>query len=60
LDAAASAKFVHRGDADVRSTIGAKIFSIAVALLILMGVAALLSLRMTRTLDGQLVVIDKN
>jgi adenylate cyclase len=44
----------------VRSTIGAKIFSIAVALLILMGAAALLSLRMTRTLDGQLVVIDRN
>jgi hypothetical protein len=44
----------------VRSTIGAKIFSIAVALLILMGAAALLSLRMTRTLDAQLVVIDRN
>jgi adenylate cyclase len=44
----------------VRFTIGAKIFSIAVALLILMGAAAALSLRMTRTLDGQLVVIDRN
>jgi class 3 adenylate cyclase len=44
----------------MRSTIGAKIFSIAVALLILMGAAALLSLRMTRTLDAQLVVIDQN
>ncbi len=44
----------------MRSTIGAKIFSIAVALLILMGAAALLSLRMTRTLDAQLVVIDRN
>ena len=44
----------------MRSTIGAKIFSIAVALLILMGAAAALSLRMTRTLDGQLVVIDRN
>jgi class 3 adenylate cyclase len=44
----------------MRSTIGAKIFSIAVALLILMGAAALLSLRMARTLDAQLVVIDQN
>lgn len=44
----------------MRSTIGAKIFSIAVALLILMTAAALLSLRMTRTVDAQLVVIDQN
>ncbi|HWB51514.1 MAG TPA: adenylate/guanylate cyclase domain-containing protein [Stellaceae bacterium] len=44
----------------MRFTIGTKIFSIAVALLVLMGAAAALSLRMTRTLDGQLVVIDHN
>lgn len=44
----------------MRSTIGAKIFSIAIALLILMGAAAALGLRMTHTLDGQLVVIDHN
>ena len=44
----------------MRSTIGAKIFSISIALLILMGAAAALSLRMTRTVDAQLVVIDQN
>jgi class 3 adenylate cyclase len=41
-------------------SIGLKIFSIAVALLVLMAVVALLSLRMTRTVDGQLVIIDQN
>ncbi len=44
----------------MRVRIGLKIFSIAAGLLILMGAAALLSLRMTRTVDGQLVVIDQN
>ena len=44
----------------MRLSIGLKIFSIAVALLILMAVVALLSLRMTRTVDGQLVIIDQN
>ena len=44
----------------MRFSIGLKIFSIAVALLILMAVVALLSLRMTRTVDGQLIIIDHN
>jgi adenylate cyclase len=44
----------------MRFTIGTKIFSIAVALMVLMGAAALLSLRMTRTIDAQLVVVDQN
>jgi len=44
----------------MRFSIGLKIFSIAVALLILMAIVALLSLRMTRTVDGQLVIIDQN
>jgi adenylate cyclase len=41
-------------------TIGIKIFGIAVGLLILMAVVALLSMRMTRTVDDQLVIIDHN
>src|SRR5215469_14882626 len=44
----------------LRITIGVKIFGIAVGLLILMAVVALLSMRMTRTVDGQLVIIDQN
>jgi adenylate cyclase len=44
----------------MRLSIGLKIFSIAVALLILMTVVALLGMRMTRTVDGQLVIIDQN
>jgi len=44
----------------MRFSVGLKIFSIAVALLILMAVVALLSFRMTRTVDGQLVIIDQN
>jgi len=44
----------------MRPTIGAKVFGIAVGLLLLMGAAALLSLRMTRTVDDQLGVIDDN
>lgn len=44
----------------MRTTIGVKIFSIAGGLLILMGTAAVISLRMTQTIDAQLVVIDKN
>ena len=44
----------------MRATIAFKIFGIAVALLILMGVAALLSLRMTQTVDNQLVIVDQN
>ena len=35
-------------------TIGIKIFGIAVGLLILMAVVALLSMRMTRTVDGEI------
>src|SRR6266403_5017941 len=44
----------------MRVTIGIKIFGIAVGLLILMAVVALLSMRMTRTVDDQLVIIDHN
>lgn len=44
----------------MRVTIGVKIFGIAVGLLILMGVVTLLSMRMTRTVDDQLVIIDHN
>ena len=44
----------------MRITIGIKIFGIAVGLLILMAVVALLSMRMTRTVDAQLVIIDHN
>src|SRR5204863_7418673 len=44
----------------MRITIGIKIFGIAVGLLIMMAVVALLSMRMTRTVDDQLVIIDHN
>ncbi|HTZ35137.1 MAG TPA: adenylate/guanylate cyclase domain-containing protein, partial [Stellaceae bacterium] len=44
----------------MRVRIGLKIFSIAVGLLILMGAAALLSLRMTKTVDDQLTILDNN
>ena len=41
----------------MRITIGIKIFGIAVGLLILMAVVALMSMRMTRTVDDQLVIV---
>jgi class 3 adenylate cyclase len=44
----------------VRLRIGVKIFSIAVGLLILMAATALLSLRMTHTVDDQLRIIGGN
>jgi len=44
----------------MRFSIGLKIFGIAVGLLILMAAVALLSTRMTRTVDDQLVIIDQN
>jgi len=44
----------------MRFPIGLKIFGIAVGLLILMAAAALLSMRMTRTVDSQLAIIDQN
>jgi class 3 adenylate cyclase len=44
----------------MRFSIGLKIFGIAVALLILMAVVALLSMRMTRVVDSQLGIIDHN
>jgi class 3 adenylate cyclase len=44
----------------MRVRIGLKIFAIAVGLLILMGAASLLSLRMTRTVDDQLKIIGGN
>ena len=43
----------------MRVTIGAKIFGIAVGLLLLMSAVAGLSMRMTRTVDAQLIVLDK-
>lgn len=45
---------------NMRLTIAVKIFGVAVGLLVLMGAAALLSLRMTRTVDNQLVIVDQN
>ena len=44
----------------MRLRIGLKIFSISVGLLILMGAAALLSLRMTHTVDDQLRILGGN
>lgn len=44
----------------MRLTIALKIFGIAVGLLVLMSAAALLSLRMTHTVDSQLVILDQN
>lgn len=44
----------------MRVNIGLKIFGIAGGLLILMGAVAVLSMRMTRTVDGQLTIIDQN
>jgi adenylate cyclase len=44
----------------MRLPIGLKIFGIALGLLFLMAAAALLSMRMTRTVDGQLAIIDQN
>jgi class 3 adenylate cyclase len=44
----------------MRFTIGFKIFSIALGLLMLMGAVAWLNLRMARTIDAQLLVIDAN
>jgi adenylate cyclase len=44
----------------MRFPIGLKIFGIAVGLLILMAAVALLSMRMTRTVDDELVIIDQN
>jgi class 3 adenylate cyclase len=52
--------WVYTIGAGLRVTIGIKIFGIAVGLLILMAVVALLSMRMTRTVDDQLVIIDRN
>src|SRR5271170_4106132 len=48
------------GSHSMRVRIGLKIFSIAMGLLILMGAASLLSLRMTRTVDDQLKIIGGN
>jgi class 3 adenylate cyclase len=44
----------------MRFPIGLKIFGIAVGLLVLMAAVALLSMRMTRTVDDQLAIIDQN
>lgn len=46
--------------AALRSSIALKIFGIAIGLLVLMSLAALLSLRMTRTVDNQLAIVDSN
>jgi class 3 adenylate cyclase len=55
-----SADLLPLGGGAMRFPIGLKIFGIAVGLLILMAAAALLSLRMTRTVDSQLAIIDQN
>src|SRR3984893_5632259 len=44
----------------MRFPIGLKIFAIAVGLLILMAAEALQNMRMTRTVDSQLTIIDQN
>ena len=44
----------------MRLRIGLKIFGVAVGLLFLMGAAALLSLRMTRTVNEELALLDRN
>jgi adenylate cyclase len=46
--------------AALRSSIALKIFGIAVGLLVLMAIVSLVNLRMTRTVDAQLVVVDEN
>src|ERR1700704_1475044 len=48
------------GGGGMRVTIGAKIFGIAVGLLLLMGAVAWLSTRLTQTVDEQLVVLDRD
>src|SRR3954471_5240793 len=59
LNAAAMLRRGPLGDA-MAATNAFKICSIASALLILMSAAALLSLRMTQTVDNQLVIVDQN
>ena len=44
----------------MRIPIALKIFGIALGLLILMATVAVLSMQMTRTVDGQLAIIDQN
>ncbi len=46
--------------AAIRLNIGLKIFGIAVGLLVLMALVATLSMRMTKTVNGQLAIIDQN
>ncbi|HEY1300543.1 MAG TPA: adenylate/guanylate cyclase domain-containing protein [Stellaceae bacterium] len=48
------------GGGALRFPIGLKIFGIAVGLLILMAAAALMSMRMTHTVDDQLEIVDQN
>ncbi len=57
---AGAAGLGRSGGGVMRFPIGLKIFGIAVGLLVLMAAAALLSMRMTRTVDGQLAIIDQN
>src|ERR1700756_854042 len=52
--------FLPLGGGAMRFPIGLKIFGIAVGLLVLMAAVALLSMRMTRTVDDQLAIIDQN
>ena len=47
------------GAGGMHVTIGAKIFGIAVGLLLLMGAVAWVSTRLTQTVDEQLVVFDR-
>ena len=56
----ASGDYLPLGGGVMRFPIGLKIFGIAVGLLVLMAAVALLSMRMTRTVDEQLTTIDQN
>jgi HAMP domain-containing protein len=59
-DAGSGSETLRPLELAMRITIGIKIFGIAVGLLVLMTLVALLSMRMTRTVDDQLVIIDRN
>src|SRR5262249_56826260 len=52
--------FSRPGGGAMLFQMGLKFFGFAVGLLILRAAAALLSMRMTRTVDGQLAIIDQN
>ncbi|HEV2099569.1 MAG TPA: adenylate/guanylate cyclase domain-containing protein, partial [Stellaceae bacterium] len=56
----AGRRVLPRGGGVMRIPIALKIFGIALGLLILMATVAVLSMQMTRTVDGQLAIIDQN